>query len=306
MIKENLKIVFYTNTSLSILTLNALLLDGYDVGLIITTTTLEELGFVRLKRLALDYGSKIIRVKSPKDPKLKKVLEEEKPNLGIVLSYDILPEEIYTFPKLGTFNIHASLLPDYRGPEPTRWAIINGETRTGLTSHWIDSGIDTGKIIRQTTIPINEKIDNRSFLSDLFYTKIPTFCIDTVKKIIEEGGKGVYQKLTGKEKKAPRVTEADTWIDWDNTADNIENFILGMSPNPGAKAIVLGIECKIISATIEKRLVLGKGIGESVIVGSKVYVNTRDYWMRIDTIEDNEKRGPILGESFVKRLKKKK
>jgi methionyl-tRNA formyltransferase len=223
-------------------------------------------------------------------------------NIFIVIAYQMIPKEVFTIPAFGTFNIHASLLPDYRGAAPINWAIINGEKETGLTAFWLDSGIDTGRIISQFPYLLNPSLNFDQTYKSMSETITPEFCIDVVRLILKDGkGIGWEQVIRGKEKKAPKLTRANTWIDWGEPAGKIVDFIRGLSPKPGALSLVFGQECKILSAWSEMRIRsnITSEPGTELVIGKDLYIMTGDFWLGIDTLWKAGGKGPISGKDFV-------
>ena len=170
-------------------------------------------------------------------------------DIFIVVAFKILPENIWTIPKKGTINIHASILPNLRGAAPINWAIIYGLKKTGLTSFFINNGIDTGDIIIQEEIDINE---NDTY--EIIYQKLKklssTFILESIKAI--EGGlkPKIQSKIKSEFLKAPKLDKENTRIKWNDTGINIKNLIKGLSPYPGAWSIIKsnGIRVKIIDS----------------------------------------------------------
>jgi methionyl-tRNA formyltransferase len=214
------------------------------------------------------------------------------------------------YPELGTFNIHASYLPDYRGAAPINWAIINGEDELGLTAFWLDKGIDTGRIIKQRrfNISLDPNLDSYFTFGQAYKTLSenysPYFCIEVIQMIMD-GVKGVIQKVKGDEPKAPKLTRMNTWIDWGECATDVTNFIRGLSPKPGALSLVFGQECKILEGRPETRMISDRIYepGTERIIGKDLYIMTGDYWLRVDLIWKAGGKGPISGKDFVNGMK---
>ena len=297
--KEDLRIVFYGTPSFAVPTLEKLIKDGYNIVLIVTS-----LGETPVRGVALQYHLPIFQTNDPRDTGLLLALNMCKPNLGIVIAFKILPPPVFEFPELGTFNIHASLLPDYRGAAPINWAIINGDKETGLTAFWLDKGVDTGRMINRLLHILNPTYNfGQTYKSMAEIT--PYFCISTIDKILRGNGEGIDQRVTGKERKAPKLTRENTWIDWGEPAEKVMNFIRGLSPKPGALSLVYGQECKIIEAWIETRMISNQTSepGTELVVGSDLYIMTGDFWLGIDTLWKAGGKGPISGKDFVNGLR---
>lgn len=294
--KENLRIVFYGTPSFAVPTLEKLIKDRYNIVLVVTSP-----GETPVKETADKYLIPVYQTGNTKDPELLEALKKYEPNLGIVIAFKILPPSIYDFPELGTFNIHASLLPDYRGAAPINWAIINGEKETGLTAFWLDEGVDTGRIIGQTPYLLNPSFNFGQTYRILADRLTPLFCFNILDAIIEDKADGEIQIVTGKEKKAPKLTRANTWIDWGEPVGKILDFIRGLSPKPGALSLIYGQECKILSAWGETRMIPDPKIepGTEIVVGKDLYIMTGNFCLRIDTLWKAGGKGPISGKDFV-------
>jgi len=300
--KEELRVVFYGSPSFSVPVLSELV--ERDIKVVLVVTGIEN---TPVKREAKRLFLPIYQTKDPKnDEGLIEKLKQTKPNLGIVVAFKILPPTVYDFPKLGTFNIHASYLPDYRGAAPINWAIINGEIETGLSAFWLDSGIDTGRIIHQVKFIINPYF-NFGKLYENMSLYAGTFCITTITKILCGDGEGTIQETTGKEKIAPKLTRANTWIDWGEPALGVLDFIRGLSPKPGALSLVFGQECKILDAWIDGMISNKKNEpGTELIIGKDLYIMTGDCWLGIKTLWRAGEKGPITGNDFVNGWRNKK
>lgn len=177
-------------------------------------------------------------------------------DIFVVVAFKILSEKIWTIPKIGTINIHASILPNLRGAAPINWAIIYGLKKTGLTSFFINNGIDTGDIIIQEEIDINEN-DTYEVLYQKLKKLSSTFILDSI-KAIESGLRPLIQsKIKSELLKAPKLDKKNTRIKWDDNGNNIKNLIKGLSPYPGAWSIIKsnGIRVKIIDSEFIPKLI---------------------------------------------------
>ena len=290
--KENLRIVFYGTPSFAIPTLEKI---ADKVVLVVTSP-----GETPVKKVANKHLIPIYQTGNTSDPELLEVLKKYQPNLGIVIAFKILPPSVYNFPELGTFNIHASLLPDYRGAAPINWAIINGEIETGLTAFWLDEGIDTGRIIDRASYLLNPSFNFGQTYQNLAEGLTPNFCKLVIDRVIR-GDKGEIQVMTGREKKAPKLTRENTWIDWGEPAGKILDFIRGLSPKPGALSLVFGQECKILSAWSEMRMISNQAAepGTELVIGKDLYIMTGDFWLGIGSLWKAGGKRPITGKDFV-------
>ena len=212
-----------------------------------------------VKKFALEHKLKVLQPTNLKSDDFLTELKELKPDLQVVVAFRMLPEQVWALPKLGTFNLHASLLPNYRGAAPINWALINGEKKTGVTTFFLDKEIDTGKIIEQKEIEIKEEY-NAEDLHDILMTIGSDLVVKTIKNIIENKIKPISQEKLITEynnlKTAPKIHSKDCKINWNNTANDIYNFIRGLSPYPAAWTEFITyngkvLRTKIFKATIE-------------------------------------------------------
>jgi methionyl-tRNA formyltransferase len=190
-----------------------------------------------VKKYALSQNIKILQPEKLKDPEFIKNLQDLKPDIQVVVAFRMLPEIVWQMPKLGTFNLHASLLPQYRGAAPINWAIINGDTKTGLTTFLIDKEIDTGKIIFKKEIEINLS-DSAGDLHDKMIPAGSQLVMKTLDSIAKGEVIAIPQENLIKDKNelkpAPKIFKNDCRINWNEEGLKIYNLIRGLSPYPAA------------------------------------------------------------------------
>lgn len=227
--------------------------EKFGIGLVVTVPDKAQGRGLKLmpsavKVKALELGIPFIQPESLKSEEFFKAIKEFNPDIIVVLAFRILPEEIYTLAKIGSFNIHASLLPAYRGAAPINWAIINGEKKTGLTSFLLDKKVDTGSIILMKDFDIPDGFT----AGDLYSALMPLsaeLAIETCELLLS----GNYQLIPQDESRAsnaPKIFPEDCKIDWSQPADKVRNFIHGTSPTPGAWTIWDDKRLKIFRARI--------------------------------------------------------
>jgi len=186
-----------------------------------------------VKRFAGEQGLKILQPTNLKDKAFLNELKELQANLQVVVAFRMLPKLVWQMPKFGTFNLHASLLPQYRGAAPINWAIINGETETGVTTFFIDGKIDTGNIILQKTGPIYPD-DNAGTLHDRLMDIGAELVVETCSQIEKGNVYSTPQKHFKDLKPAYKIHKNTCKIDWNSPLDSIHDHIRGLSPNPAA------------------------------------------------------------------------
>lgn len=235
---EALRIVFMGTPDFAVATLKTLVDHGYNIVGVITAPDKpagrgQKLNESAVKTYALSKGLTILQPTNLKDPDFIKDLKALNANLQIVVAFRMLPEVVWNMPKYGTFNLHASLLPDYRGAAPIHWAIINGETKTGVTTFFIDDNIDTGAIILQEDIAIapDETVGS---LHDKLMDLGSALVLKTVKRIENGTVSTVIQPKSEHLKTAYKLNKDNCKIDWKHSLDAIYNKIRGLNPFPSA------------------------------------------------------------------------
>lgn len=226
-------------------TLSALVEGGYNVVAVVTQPDkpVGRHGSVlqpsQVKQYALAHDIPVLQPVKMKGPEFVEALRSYNADLQVVVAFRMLPEIVWDMPRFGTFNVHAALLPQYRGAAPINWAVINGETQTGVTTFFLDHDIDTGRIIQQKTFDIPDDA-NVEYVYDGLMRLGATLAIETVDAIIE--GDGTVASLPQEEMisvgttlhNAPKIFKETCEIDWSKTAKQCHDFIRGLSPVPGA------------------------------------------------------------------------
>lgn len=240
--KKNLRIVFMGTPDFAVASLRALVEGGYNVVGVITMPDKpagrgHKIQFSAVKKYALEQNLPLLQPEKLKDEDFLSELKAWNADLQIVVAFRMLPEVVWDMPRLGTFNLHGSLLPQYRGAAPINWAIINGDKETGVTTFFLTHEIDTGKIILQTKVSI-EKNDNAGKIHDELMVVGAQLVCKTVDMILEDKIDAVDQsQFFGDEselKAAPKIFKDTCRIDWNKSAENVHNLIRGMSPYPTA------------------------------------------------------------------------
>jgi methionyl-tRNA formyltransferase len=236
--KRNLRIVFMGTPDFAVAGLSALTEAGYAIVGVITAPDRpagrgRKLQESAVKRFALTKGLKVLQPTNLKDESFIKELKTLKPNLQVVVAFRMLPKVVWQLPEFGTFNLHASLLPQYRGAAPINWAIINGEETTGVTTFFIDEKIDTGEIILQEETDIHYD-DDAGSLHDRLMTLGAAVILKTVGLIEKDKVTTQTQPQSDELKTAPKIFREDCKIDWAMSGRSIYNFVRGLSPYPTA------------------------------------------------------------------------
>jgi len=247
------RIVFMGSPDFAVPSLEILVKNGFDVVGVITTPDKPagrglHITQSAVKQFAVANNLNALQPVKLKDPQFLDELKSLKPDLQVVVAFRMLPEAVWGLPKLGTINLHGSLLPDYRGAAPINWAIINSETETGVTTFFIEKEIDTGKIIFQEKIPISMD-ETAGELHDRMMHLGAALILKTVQAIEKEEAPALKQSQTISSKVAPKLTREGCQINWQQSAVEVFNFIRGLSPHPGAWTMLDGKVFKIYRAT---------------------------------------------------------
>jgi methionyl-tRNA formyltransferase len=235
---EKLRIVFMGTPDFAVGILDEILMNGHEVVGVVTAADKpsgrgQKVNYTAVKTFAIDKGLNLLQPKNLKDPEFIATLEALNANIHVVVAFRMLPEIVWRMPSLGTFNLHASLLPDYRGAAPINWAIINGETRTGVTTFFIDDKIDTGAMILSDSLEIGPE-ENAGSLHDRLMelgkkTVIKTLNLIESKQVVTQ-----LQEDTSRLKTAHKLDKDNCKINWNLPGRQIYNQIRGLSPYPTA------------------------------------------------------------------------
>ena len=285
--KENLRILFMGTPEFAVESLKALVENNYNVvGVITMPDKPAGRGYKLLaspvKEYALEKGLTILQPQNLKDENFIAQLRDLRVDLQVVVAFRMLPEVVWNMPKMGTFNLHSSLLPQYRGAAPINWAIINGEKETGVTTFFLSHEIDTGDIIFRERTPISES-DNAETLHDRLMVMGAKLVLKTVDAVIDGSVKSIPQEKLNTDdivlKPAPKIFKDDCRINWSDSTENIFNFIRGLSPYPAAWSEYCRPETdEIIRMKIFGTAIKEKGATEnlncgSIISDNKSYLN---------------------------------
>jgi methionyl-tRNA formyltransferase len=246
---ESLRIIFMGTPQFAVPSLEILVSHGYQVVAVITAPDKPK-GRGRktipsaVKECAIKHGLPVLQPVNLKSPAFIQELKSYQANLQVVVAFRMLPEIVWSMPSRGTFNLHASLLPRYRGAAPIHWALINGETETGVTTFFLKHEIDTGNIILQQSEPIY-KNDTTGSLSDRLMVTGARLVLRTVQAIENETYQLTPQEFSDKLPKAPKLFKENCEVDWQKSTIEIINFIRGLNPFPSAWTNINGVTYKL-------------------------------------------------------------
>lgn len=308
---KKVRIVFMGTPEFAVESLKQLIENDYEVAAVVTVPDKPAGRGLKIKEsavktFAMTRGLPILQPQSLKQPEFIKELRSINANLFVVVAFRILPEEVWLMPEFGTFNLHASLLPNYRGAAPINHAIINGESVTGVTTFFLNSGIDTGKIILNRSVEIGPD-QTAGELHDRLMVVGAKLVIETV-KLIEEGTfrvveqSGVFEDL----KAAPRIYRQDCRINWSKPAREVQNLIRGLSPYPGAYSELRSgeniTEVKILRSALFSSIE-NLPPGEVIIKDKKrLLVSCSDDFIEITQLQATGKRA-MRAEDFLRGIK---
>ena len=266
--KSDLKIIYMGTPDFAVGPLKGLIENHYNVIAVVTMPDKpagrgHKIQFSPVKQFALENQLPLLQPDKLKDPDFINQLQSLYADLQIVVAFRMLPEVVWSMPRFGTFNLHASLLPQYRGAAPINWAIINGETETGITTFFLEKGMDTGKIIQQKHVPISDT-DNMEIVHDKLMQLGSKLVLDTVEAILLDKIIPIDQaslpETKGELKPAPKIFKETCLINWNQSVKQIYDFIRGLSPYPAARTTLVNakneeVEIKIFETTKEMRSV---------------------------------------------------
>ena len=310
-----MRIIFMGTPEFAVATLSRLVEGGYDVVCVVTQPDKpvgrhgSVLQAPPVKQYALEHGIPVLQPEKMRDPEFLDQLRSYHADLQVVVAFRMLPEVVWAMPPYGTFNVHASLLPQYRGAAPINWAIINGETQTGVTTFFLDHEIDTGRIILQRPFAIPDDADVEYVYDGLMHLGAQA-AIDTIQLIQEHDGnpptisqddarENYALRILCKQSEhsssphyalssAPKIFKDTCKIDWSQPAKRVYDFIRGLSPYPGAWCSEHG-GLKIYKTQKTPRPSDGAP-GEWSVDSKHLYINCQDLQLELLELQQNGKR----------------
>ncbi len=306
--KKDLRIVFMGTPEFAVGTLSRLVENGYNVVAVVTQPDKpvgrhqDQLQPSEVKQYALAHQLPVLQPEKMKDPAFVEQLAAYKADLQVVVAFRMLPEVVWAMPRFGTFNVHAALLPQYRGAAPINWAVINGETETGVTTFFLDKDIDTGRIIMQKRFAIPDDA-NVEYVYDGLMRLGADIATETIDLVIEGNGtvdSTAQEQWTaapqGPLKGAPKIFKETCEIDWAQPARDVRNFIRGLSPYPGAWTTLTAADAsdtttakpavlKVFKSTLTSSGSAGARPGDIMVDGKQLLVACADEWLAIDELQ---------------------
>ena len=302
--KKDLRIIFMGTPEFAVESLRTLVETGYNVVAVVTQPDKpvgrhqDRLQPSAVKEYALSKGLPVLQPVKMKDPAFVETLRSYNADLQVVVAFRMLPEVVWAMPRYGTFNVHAALLPQYRGAAPINWAVINGETMTGVTTFFLDKDIDTGRIILQKEFPIPDNADVEYVYDGLMKLGAEA-AKETIDKLIAGNG-----HIDSKEQEvdsdtelrpAPKIFKETCKIDWSKNGKSVYDFVRGLSPYPGAWSDMKATDgnkeytVKIFKTAKTDRPSNGKP-GTIVVEKNGLFVNTADNLLEITLLQLSGKK----------------
>lgn len=296
--KEDLKIVFFGTPEFAVESLDALVKNDYNVVGVVTMPDKiagrgHKLYQSDVKRYAVEHNLFLLQPERLKSEDFINALKALDADLFIVIAFRMLPREVWQMPRLGTFNLHASLLPKYRGAAPINRAVMNGDTETGVTTFFLKHEIDTGDMIMQRRIEIQPE-DNVGDVHDKLMHLGADMVVETVNAIIQ-GELTTTPQPEGEFTPAPKIFKEDCRIDWSKPSKDIHNHVRGLSPYPAAWTILIEesgrpLECKIFETRLTDDSCMDFQNGSVKKEGKRLLVASADKWLEIISLQPAGKK----------------
>lgn len=301
MTKKDLKIVFFGTPEFAVASLDKLVMGGYNIAAVVTMPDKpagrgQQILQSDIKKYAVAHNLPVLQPEKLKAEDFVDELRRINADLFIVIAFRMLPEVVWQMPKYGTFNLHASLLPKYRGAAPLNWAVINGDKETGVTTFFLKHEIDTGDIIQQKRITIEDS-DNAGTVHDKLMTLGADMVIETVDAIIAGTVATIPQDQLCKSATptpAPKIFKETCHIDWNNPAEKIHNLVRGLSPYPAAWSTFekdgKEHQLKIFETALTGMSADGAAPGTVKTDKNNIYVACADNYLQILSLQQSGKK----------------
>lgn len=295
-----MKIIFFGTPDFAVPALDKLVKSNYQIAAVVTAPDKErgrgrKVSFTAVKNYAIDNNIPVLQPDSLKDITFEEQLKNYNADLFIIVAFRILPKSVFTIPKLGSFNLHGSLLPKYRGAAPIQWALINGDKETGLTTFFLQEKVDTGNMILQEKLKINND-DNLGTLHERMSLIGADLVLKTV-DLISSGEVNTFQQDESLATPAPKITKEICKINWNIEAVKVHNLVRGLSPFPGAYFIYNEKLYKVYKTEISVDVKLNPG--EIKQTNKEIFIGCFDTSIKILEIQP-EGRKRMTTEEFLR------
>jgi methionyl-tRNA formyltransferase len=298
-----MNIIFMGTPDFAVPSLEILLENNFAVSAVVTAPDKprgrgRQVSVTPVKEAALRHSLPILQPESLKDHEFVAQLSSFEPELIVVVAFRILPREVYTIAKRGAFNLHASLLPKYRGAAPINWAIINGERETGVTTFFLQDTVDTGNILLQNRIPVTDEM-TAGELHDRLSVIGASTVLETV-RLIESGKATPLPQNDVLASPAPKIFKETCRIEWDRPSELVRNFVRGLSPYPAAWTLLDGRSMKVFRLHTTDHSGRNAEPGTiSIVEGREMLVRTSDGWLEILELQMEGKKR-MTAEEFLR------
>jgi|SRR5688500_3936155 len=300
----DLRIIFMGTPEFAVPSLEILIENKCNIVAVITAPDRpqgrgQKLTYSPVKDCAVKHQIPVLQPTNLKAPEFLEELRSYQSNLQIVVAFRMLPEVVWSMPSLGTFNLHASLLPQYRGAAPINWAIINGEKETGATTFFLKHEIDTGSIIFQVKQTIGDS-DDAGILYERLMQKGAELVLKTVRAIEQNKYPSIPQPEPDEIKHAPKIFKETCEIKWDNSSEQVRNHVRGLSPYPAAWTTIAGKVFKVFKVSVlDQEPDQNKKPGDFLTDNKNyIYIKTSNGWVSLEEIQLEGKKRMTVQEFF--------
>ncbi len=306
---KDLRIIFFGTPDFAVASLKAMVETGFNIVAVVTAIDKpagrgHKMQSPPVKIYAESEKIPCLQPSNLKDAQFIQELKSFEANIQVVVAFRMLPEVVWNMPEHGTYNVHASLLPAYRGAAPINWAIINGEKTTGVTTFKLKHEIDTGNILLQREISIDE-MDNAGSLHDKLMLAGANILIDSL-ALLSEGKAELQPQIRPTEAKvAPKIFKSDCAINWNLTVIDAHNFVRGMSPFPTAFAAINLPDGQTENWKIyqsKPSSIKSQNIGRWSVIDNELFVSCSDYLLQITELQSPGKRR-MTADEFIRGLR---
>lgn len=298
-----MRIIFMGTPEFAVPSLKTLQDHRYEIAAVVTAPDKprgrgQQVSFTPIKDLAIQQGLPLFQPESLRDPMFVREVGNLQPDVIVVVAFRILPKEVFTIPRMGAFNLHASLLPKYRGAAPINWAIIRGETETGVTSFLLEEKVDTGSVLLQARVRIGPD-ETAGELHDKLAEVGAEIVLQTV-RLMELGKAQPRRQDHALASPAPKIMKEQCKIEWKSSAQQVHNFVRGLSPAPCAWTKHRETQLKIYRTSLISSIPAPSGIREAGDVvhagGEDFIVQTGDGVVKLLELQQEGKKRLPVGE----------
>ena len=301
-----MNIIFMGTPGFAVPSLEILLTNNYNISAVVTAPDKprgrgQQVSFTPVKEAALNHQLPVLQPETLKNSEFISALKNFHPDLFVIVAFRILPEEVYSIPPKGAFNLHASLLPKYRGAAPINWAIINGEKETGVTTFFLQETVDTGRIILTAKTAIHNDMTAGELYDVLSGIGAKTV-LQTV-QVIESGNVNPQKQDDILATPAPKIFKETCRINWNQSSEKIHNFIRGLSPYPAAWTVHEEKVIKVFKSVISELRMTNDELrfdaGSIIVENKRLLVRTGDGWIKILELQQEGKKR-MSAEEFLR------